>query len=171
MQQQQNWLEQITAVIASLKLYYPGFTDAQVKAYPGMLNDIPLPVLKASVAKIVKTKTFPPTVAEIREEAVKVVRKAQHIQLASEQCQKEWLEVYRAIRRCPWNETPAFDNPITAQTVRTMGWPKLVMQTESDTEDNRKEFCTLWMQTAKEQRRRQIEGKKTKELPEKETMR
>ena len=120
--------EDFKTVVKVLKSTYTGpnfLPDADaVKAWYYMLKDINFEVLKAATYKYAMTNKFPPTVADLREMALAVTNG--DIPLWSD----GWEQVQIAIRKYgSYNPTAALDmmDPITAATVRRLGWRDLCM--------------------------------------------
>lgn len=122
------------AAMALIKACFPNFTDLQGEVYTRLTADIPEGVLCRAVENVIKISRFMPTVAEIREEAGKILKAATGTQTVLPE--EEWGKVLRAMAavgqyRIPvmqskkpleTNEVPTWDNEITARAVKKVGW-------------------------------------------------
>ena len=55
------------------------FREAQMQTYGAMLNDIPPEIQFQAVKNVIKTAKFLPTIAEIREEAIRIARGSMNV--------------------------------------------------------------------------------------------
>lgn len=122
------------AAMALIKTCFPQFAPPQAEAYTRMTEDIPEGVLCRAVENVIKISRFMPTVAEIREEAGKILKAATGTRMVLPE--EEWGKVLWAIAavgpyRIPvmedkdpleTNEFPVWDNETTARAVKKLGW-------------------------------------------------
>ena len=83
------------AAMALIKTCFPQFTPPQAEAYTRMTEDIPEGVLCRAVENVIKISRFLPTVAEIREEAGKILKAATGTRTVLPE--EEWGKVISAI--------------------------------------------------------------------------
>lgn len=129
------WMpSQRAAAMALIKACFPNFTALQGEVYTRLTADIPEGVLCRAVENVIKISRFMPTVAEIREEAGKILKAATGTRTVLPE--EEWSKVLRAMAavgpyRIPvmqskkpleTNEVPTWDNEITARAVKKVGW-------------------------------------------------
>lgn len=93
--------------------------DETYKAYLHMLSDIPLEVLTAAVEQSAAGSKFPPTVAEIRDTALRLVTPARP------EGAEAWGTVVKALSEVGFYRSPKFDDPLTQKMVDIIGWQTL----------------------------------------------
>lgn len=127
------------AVMASL---FNGFTDERVAIYNRFLSDISPILVDKAIQSLARTSKFPPTVAEIREKAEEIYRIASDNPLPD--AGKAWGDVLQAISHQGSYRTPKFDDPITAETVRRMGWQELCRRRVELSSVDRAQFMKMY---------------------------
>lgn len=127
-------LSQRAAAMALIKACYPSFSKPQGEAYANLTADIPEGVLAQAVKNVIKTSRFQPTVAEIREEASRILKAATGTR--APMAEEEWEKVLRAVGsigpyRIPVmkdkeplepNEAPVWSSHLTENAVKKIGW-------------------------------------------------
>jgi hypothetical protein len=99
--------------------------EDSIKIWYRLLQDIPYEVANIAIQRHMMTNKFPPTIAEIREQAALSVNN----ELNSDWGQS-WEQVYKAIRTYGlWGTEEAFASmdDITRQCVKRLGWKELCM--------------------------------------------
>ena len=99
--------------------------EDSIKIWYRLLQDIPYEVANIAIQRHMMTNKFPPTIAEIREQAALSVNN----ELNSDWGQS-WEQVCRAIRTYGlWGTEEAFASmdDITRQCVKRLGWKELCM--------------------------------------------
>lgn len=105
-------------------ILFAGFPSANVKdetfeVYERILADIPLPVLTTAIEQTLAGARFPPTIAEIREIALKLVMPPKL------EGAEAWGIVVKAMADIGFYRSPTFDDPIITKMVNIMGWQTL----------------------------------------------
>lgn len=143
-------------VITALAASYPNFklTPDTIRAYSGMLADIPPDELQAGIVKVVATSKFFPSIAEIRGAVAELRMVAANIPTAAE----AWQDICRAWdgeRRRLTGEADADGNwlmtveyyawrhPLVEQVARQLGWPRDFPSNENLMAD-RAHFFKAW---------------------------
>lgn len=108
-------------VLKQLFSAYPNTqaTEETVAMYVRLLGDIPEHELQVVVDQAVATSKFLPTIAELRDMRHSLAAAGRLTWVDG------WEMVQREIRRIGSYGTPHFDDDLTAQVVRTMGWREL----------------------------------------------
>lgn len=139
--------------IALLAGAFPMFREAQMQTYGAMLNDIPPEIQFQAVKNVIKTAKFLPTIAEIREEAIRIARGSMNV--TKNIPEQEWEIVYRAIGAVGPYRKPRFGNTVTALTVKAMGWQGMCSAEEKMIPTLRSQFIKTWnMISSKERAKR-----------------
>lgn len=113
-------------ILIGLTYLFRGFTEEQALMYDRYLRDIPPELLAKAIDKVVMTSKYTPTVAEIREAANSLYSTASGIEPPD--ASRAWGEVLKAIGRVGMYRKPKFDDSVTAETVKRMGWKELCLQ-------------------------------------------
>lgn len=127
----------------------PDETKAWAEIYGRSIVDLELGAARAAVERLVRTSTWLPTIAELREAAV-------HVNGGRRRAGAEaWGDVAQMIGRWGQYREPGvdfdFDDALVAKLVRDFGWRRLC-QSEDITAD-RARFITAYDQLAIEQRK------------------
>ncbi|WP_276691187.1 hypothetical protein [Acidaminococcus massiliensis] len=143
------------------------FKEAQIQVYGAMLNDIPPTIQIEAVKNVIKTSKFLPSIAAIREEAVKLARGS--VNLEQSIPEREWEEVYKQIGSVGPYRQPVFTNPITRMSVKAMGWQMLCSSDEKMMPTLRSQFIKSYKEIADEQKtrhrvNRSLQEKKVQEI-------
>lgn len=111
-------------ILAVLAAAYPKFEvdETKLRVWHEMLGDMEYEVVAVAVKKCMLEKTFAPSIAEVRQEVVKIMNPNR---LTSAEA---WGEVEYAIKR--YGATAAYDgtsykdvlSPLTLRVVKLMGW-------------------------------------------------
>lgn len=135
------------------KAYPKALDDDQLDLYIQALADIPPTILGIAVIKVIRTNTFFPSIAELRQ-AAKVVKN-----VLSDEEPPEWslafLELQEQIKRCGHSGHPCFTDPSLKETVKRMGWLNLCMVPMSSMEALRAQFKQIYMAVTQQCRERQ----------------
>lgn len=118
------------------------FTTEKAVFYDRFLRDIPPPLLTKAINSLILTARYPPTIAEIREEAEKIWSAAKGE--SPPDPGKAWGEVVKAIRRYGYYRTPEFEDPICAEVVNRLGWQEICETPVDDTVGLRAHFIKLY---------------------------
>lgn len=108
----------------------------------GLLRDLPYENCILAVKRYALLSKWPPTIAEIREQAVV-------IQSDVKDWSEGWDEVQRAIRQYGrYGRAEAFKtmSPVTAETVTRIGWVNICMAQEHEQAAVRANFRTIYNQ-------------------------
>ena len=117
---------EIAKIIGMLALSYPRNTISEktLEVYVRMLEDLDVFILDQAAKICMVTKTFFPSIAEIRAAAAEVMARATGLPSAGE----AWGEVQQLIKDEGWrnNYTPVFSHPAVSKVVGYMGgWETL----------------------------------------------
>lgn len=157
-------LSQRAAAMALIKACYPRFTDVQGEAYAQLTADIPEGVLAQAVKNVIKTSRYQPTVAEIRDEAARIVKAATGTR--APMAEEEWEKVLRAVGsvgpyRIPVmkdkeplaaNEAPVWENCLTESAVKKIGWITLCGTETASMGYLRGQFIATWEKLAAQEK-------------------
>jgi hypothetical protein len=110
-----------TAIMQIMAMLVSAFPQAKIEAatlgvYQEALADIPPDVLRLAVLAVISRSRFWPTVAEIREEATKLVAPALPSPIDA------WAEVLAQIAEVHFDGTPVFSHPLIGRVALGMGW-------------------------------------------------
>lgn len=94
-------------------------TSETVKVYVSMLRDIPIDILTASVQQCMAESEFMPTIAKLRDRALRLTTSVAPEPLEA------WGMVLKEIERTGFYHSPKFENPIIAKAVDCIGWQAL----------------------------------------------
>ncbi len=107
-------------LIGILTAIFPNHLSADgVRAYANLLEDVPAVVLKVAMEQCAKDCKFFPSVAEIRDRAMKIST------VGPENAAEAWEDVMIAIKRDGFYKQPKFENSITQRAVAAMDWQAL----------------------------------------------
>jgi hypothetical protein len=113
---------------------------SMVDAYATLLSDLPYEHVNAAVAMLLQTRTWMPSVADIRSAVLELQRGPKRT--GSE----AWASVVRAMREQGAHRHPGedfvFHDPLTARCVQAMGWRDLCLS--ENTVADRARFIELY---------------------------
>jgi hypothetical protein len=114
-------------ILAVLTEVYPKFVVNEVKAqiFYELLGDLDYNILQTAVKKHMLLSEFPPTIAELRKQAVEISNPSLLMTAAD-----AWGEIERAIRNHgSWNEIEAMKSmsDSTRKIAKYMGWQDICM--------------------------------------------
>ena len=112
------------AIAKAVGVLFAGFPAVEageetIKLYVRLLSDIPLEVLSLCVEQFIAQSKFLPTVAEIREQALKLTRPDRISALEAWGLVKEQMRLKGSYR------SPEFSDPLIAKAVECIGWKTL----------------------------------------------
>ncbi len=142
--------DQRIKAIAVMAALFDKFTEEKVVLYNRMLSDIPPVLVDKAIQSLARTSKFPPTVAEIREKAEEIYRIAGNEPIPD--AGEAWGEVLQAISHQGSYRTPKFDDPITTETVRRMGWQELCRRRVEMSSVDRAQFMKMYDDIARRQK-------------------
>lgn len=121
------------------------FTNAKVpertiRIYIQMLLDVPVDVLRVAAEQCLAECEFFPTIAAIRDRALKLTLPDRVDPLEA------WGQVQRAISRYGFYRSPVFDDPLITKAVDSLGWQYLCVS-ENPVAD-RAHFSKIYEQLA-----------------------
>ena len=113
--------KQSLQAMALLETAYPGFNVPKVTAelYIDYLQTIDLETAKQAIRRVIQTSKFFPTIAEIRENVVKVSP-----QLLP-QSDQAWLEVMQQLSDAGYYKQPKWSCDAVKDAVKAIGWTTL----------------------------------------------
>lgn len=119
-------------------------TDAMVNAFASMLGDLPLAEVTAALGVLIQTRTWMPSVADIRASVLEMRQGSRRTGGDA------WGGLLRAIQHEGAWKTPGVDfvlhDPVTAQCVNALGWKNLCLS-ENQVAD-RARFIEMYDQLA-----------------------
>lgn len=134
-------------IVAGIAAYYPGkFGHENAVAYCSLLNDIEPELLNAAVKTLCAINKWPPTVAEIREEAAKKAGAVMGVE--APKASLAWEDVLTHIKTCGAYRRPRFSDPVCEEAVRRMGWTELCAMSYDMTAVNRAQFFKIYNEIA-----------------------
>ena len=148
--------EQTQKLWTELSVMFPGqltrLTEDQQRAmaagYRRFLADLDYPSACTAVEQLIATSEFLPTVAKIRAAVVE-------LELGPQRSGGEaWSGVLREVGRTGVCRQPTFEDPVTAQAVRGLGW-QAICNSENQVAD-RARFIELYDQLAARVRRTEV---------------
>jgi hypothetical protein len=105
------------------KNFEDGFLKMSVKMWQKAFEDQPFEVVFGALSKHILKAKFPPTIAELREEVIRITNPE-----ALKSGEEAWEEVIAAVKRFGFyrqaEAMKSFDEP-TQRAVRTIGWNKI----------------------------------------------
>lgn len=132
--------------ISEIYMAWPRFTKQQAALYDRKLKDIPDEILFRAIDALINESEFLPTIAEIRKRARSLY--AQAAGITPSDASKGWGDVVVAISRVGMNRFPKFDDPITSETVRRMGWKDICLAPADSTSTLRAQFLRMYREAA-----------------------
>jgi len=143
---------EVAKLVLNLTAAYPNapVTEATSAAYERQLADLDYAAAQAAIERLLNTCRFLPTIAEIREAATEMTLGPRR--LGGE----AWGDVNAEVRRVGRYGLPSFEDPLTAEAVRQMGWLSLCDSTNEVAD--RARFVELYDGLAARQRRDQVAG-------------
>lgn len=142
--------QQAISVMCSV---FRNFTESQILAYDRFLADIPPDLVSASIGSLIQAMKFPPTVAEIREEAQKIAAAAKGIRQPD--AGAAWKRVQRGMSR--WGSTRLAEflaeladegDPLTAEAIQRYGWQSFGEVKPEDMGTARAQFTRIYNELA-----------------------
>lgn len=139
-------------IVATLSAAFPRpqMTEPTMKVYEMFLEDLPFEAGELAARRLIATAKFLPTIAEIRAAATELALGPRR--LGGE----AWGDVGAAIREFGRYQAPNFEDPLTAECVRQLGWLTLCDST-NDVAD-RARFVELYDGLALRQRADAVAG-------------
>jgi hypothetical protein len=112
---------EILKLIGVMAAAYPNtqVSPETLKVYVSMLQDVPLDLLTVSVQQCMAESEFLPTIAKIRERALKLS------QPVAPEPLEAWGIVLKEISKTGFYRSPKFNDPIIARAVDCIGWQTL----------------------------------------------
>lgn len=134
---------------------YSAFADKvsaknTAKVWSDMLGDIDLTLVEMAVKKYTATNKWPPSIAEIRESALKIVQPEQEYTAA-----EAWGEVVKAVGAYGFNradEALASLSPTTRKVAECVGFRTICMAEEDEVGVVRGQFLKMYSQIAERQK-------------------
>ena len=132
-------------ILAQLFASYPNSNanEQTVAMYDRLLADIPDEILQTVVYHAISESKILPTIAEIRESAYSTTHPNRLTAIEA------WETVKTQMRRVGWVGTPRFNDEITAQVVKSLGW-RYLCSSENEMAD-RAHFCKAFDAMAQRQ--------------------
>jgi hypothetical protein len=120
----------IAKLVGVMAAAYPNtqVTDATIDVYVSMLQDIPFEILTASVQQCMSESDFMPSIAKLRERALKMTRPERVSALEA------WGTVKAEMRRRGFYHSPEFSDPVIAKAVECIGW-RVLCSSENEVAD------------------------------------
>lgn len=133
---------------------FRNFTADQVRAYDRFLSDLPAPLVSAAIGSLIVSMKFPPTVAEIRDEARKIAAKAKGIEAPD--AGKSWERVRFGMRRFGSYQFDKFlgwlkdqGDKLTAETIQQFGWEAFANVPDDGMNTARAQYMRMYEANAK----------------------
>ena len=127
----------------------PAMTEERMELYCRMLLDLDGPKTMKAIERLFCTKTWQPSIAEIREEVNRGESTRPDPEIA-------WGEVVKAISRYGMNRNPEFSCPELAAAVDVMGWRNIC--TDENTSSTRARFIDAYRSIHTSSTRREVLG-------------
>ena len=118
--------------------YGKEFTSEQLNVWYDCLKDLTSNDLKNAVKRIIETKQYMPSIAEIRSEAVTISHN--ELQLCAEE---EFEKVLTAVRKWGTLDNVGFEK-ITMDTIRAIGQRRLELIETANIPFIKREFIEIW---------------------------
>lgn len=114
--------EEAIKIMATLTAAFPRteIGEQTILVYAKFLADIPYEAGQAAILNLIAGSKFFPTVAELRQAALKLIPGKQ---LPTPE--EAWGEVSTQIRVNGYYRVPVFSHPVIEQAVKAMGWQEL----------------------------------------------
>jgi len=138
-------------LVAMLIASFPSsqVSEKTAEVYEQMLADLDFALAQKSVARLVGSEDFLPSIARIRRTAVEL--QSGPVRPGGD----AWSEVLGQTRRVGYCGTPTFQDPIVAHIVASWGWRELCL---AEGPSDRARFIELYDQLAKERRVDEVSG-------------
>lgn len=125
--------KEVVELLVIITAAYPNMqiSEAMVKLWHELLEDIDFNLAKTAVKKLILESPYPPTIADIRKHVMEITTPPEDRIDAAE----AWGEVLRAIRHHGYYcEKEALESmsPRTAKVVRYMGWREICLSEDID---------------------------------------
>lgn len=142
--------QQAISVMCSV---FRNFSESQILAYDQFLSDLPADLVSAAIGSLITTMKFPPTVAEIREEARKIAMTAKGIR--EPDAGAAWKRVQRGMSRWGSTRLPEFlaelgaeGDALTAEAIQRYGWQSFGEVKTEDMGVARAQFTRIYNELA-----------------------
>lgn len=147
--------DEITKLLATMSAAWPSFrvSKESVLVWGKCLGDIPYQVLHKATLRLICTNKFPPSISELRDASLDVVRPHEVTSLDA------WGEVITAIAEYGYyqeREALASMSAGAAYVVRRMGWSELCQSEVDKASVIRAQFCKLYDHCMNEKRRQAV---------------
>lgn len=126
----------------------------KIRAYAIALSDLDLEALSAGVIRCLKTKTFFPSIPEIREAANTITEYVTGTGMKSPD--EAWKEVLMQIREAFIYKKPVFSTPEIEQAAFAMGWSGMCAVEKKDIGTVRAQFLKLYDSVCKRKEEHKI---------------
>lgn len=126
---------------------FKDITPQRAAVYTEFLKDIPDELLMPAVRNVIMTCKFAPSVAEIREEAMRL-RDSVSGKDAPD-AGRAWGDALKAVSSVGYYRRPKFDDPITQEAVERFGWQELCSQPTDTISVARAQFMKIYNECAK----------------------
>lgn len=136
----------IDEILIMIKAAWPSFTENQGIVYAKLLSDIPDIVLYKAVVAVCKESRYMPTIAEIRNKAEAIYKQAKGIERPD--ASKAWGTVIQEISHTGRYGKPKFQDELTEETVKRMGWVSLCEADSNSTSIQRAQFMKIYTSLA-----------------------
>lgn len=118
--------ETIMAVSVLFGAYGKVADEERQAIYCSMLSTIPYKLLIAGIERAINTRTFLPSVSDLKEDCRSVAATIDG-SLKAKSWQEAWKEIEKAVHNTYWGEKPKFSTPEIAETVSCYGWSNIYM--------------------------------------------
>ena len=142
-------------LLAVINAAFPNMqiTEAMVDLWHELLGDIDFNLAKAAVKKLLLESPYPPTIADIRRQAMEIATPPEDRIDAAE----AWGEVERAIRQYGYYreaEALASMSPRVAKVVKYLGWQEICLSEEPGVV--RGQFLKMYTQVAEREQKERL---------------
>lgn len=112
---------EVTKIVGAIASAFPQaqMSSKSINTYVNMLKDIPLDLLKTASEQCMVESEFLPTIARIRDRALKLVRPERKDPMAA------WGIVLKEIQRAGFYRSPRFEDRLIGKAVDCLGWQYL----------------------------------------------
>lgn len=141
--------EQMTLrALSEMQLAYRKDLDKEhLLFYVKKLSDVDPSILAKAVTKIINTKEFLPSIAELRKTSIDIERDLNGTQ--DKDVDQAWREVQQAVSRYFVYEKPVFSSPAIADAVKGMGWLSLCNMLTTEVGMFRAQFRDFYLAAVK----------------------